>query len=89
VSYNADGQQMTTIVDGSTLTGLHAADGSYNIVINTSTTPVGLFHPCGAYNAFVVTDPSAGYYAANGSVNVITRAGGTVLVSPNGNGNFT
>jgi len=89
MTYNADGQLKTTTVAGTSYTGLYAADGSYNIVTNTSTTPVGLYHPCGAYNAFVVTDPSSGYYANNGSVNVIARAGGTVLISPTGNGTFT
>jgi len=65
---------MTTSVSGSSLTGLYAADGSYNIVLNTSNTWMGLYHPCGAYNAVLVTDPSSGYYAANGSVNVIQNS---------------
>lgn len=86
--FNADGQRKCTIVTGSSYTGIQAADGSINIVTNTATSPVGLYHPCGAYNAFVVTDPSSGYQAKNGSVNVITRAGGTVLITPAGNGNF-
>lgn len=86
---NANGQLKTTTVAGTAVTGLYAADGSYNIVPNTSSTYVGLYHPCGAYNAFVVTDPSKPTYAANGSINVIVTTGGTVLAHPAGNGNFS
>src|ERR1700761_8165589 len=81
--YNGNGQIKTTSVSGSSYTGLYAADGSYNIVTNTSTSYVGLFHPCGALNAVVATNPT-GYYATNGSVNVISSGGGNVLAFPMG-----
>lgn len=74
--YNASGTINLTSVSGSSYTGLSAIDGSWNIVINTSTIPVGLYHPCGALNAVVVTDPSSGYYNINGSMNVISNGSG-------------
>ena len=74
--YNANGQINLTSVAGTSYTGLYAADGSWNIVINTATSWQGLQHPCGALNAFVVTDPSAGFYAANGSMNVLSNGSG-------------
>ena len=85
--YNTDGQINLTAVDGSSYTGLYAVDVSFNIVINDGSTYTGLFHPCGALNAVVVTDPYAGYFASNGSVNVIVNSsGGYSPVVPAGNG---
>lgn len=57
-----------TIVDGTTVTGLYAADGSYNVVDSSEETgPTGLYHPCGAYwVTFVAADPEKAY-APNGS----------------------
>jgi len=79
--YSSSGQLNTTVVNGSSYTGLHAGDGSYNIVLNTSTSPVGLYHPCGAYNA--VAGTATTYYHANGSVNVVSNgAGGYYLSLP-------
>lgn len=72
--YNANGQIKLTIVNGSSYTGLTAADGSLNAVSNTSTSSVGLMHPCGAYNAVTVTNTSSPYYNPNGSLNVIQNA---------------
>lgn len=72
--YNTNGQIRLTSVPGTSLTGLYAADGSYNIVLNTNTTQwLGLQHPCGAYNAVVVTNPIS-FYNANGSLNVIQNS---------------
>lgn len=86
--YNADGQINTTVVDGSSYTGLYAADGSWNIVINDGSTYKGLYHPCGAFNAVVVTDPFSSTYASNGSINVIANAfGGYSPVNPLGGAN--
>jgi len=89
VTYNTDGQLTTTVVTGSSYTGLYAADGSYNIVLNTSPTYIGLWHSCGGLNAFVVNTPDIGYYAPNGSVNVITKNAGYVLAQPQGNRSWT
>lgn len=47
MTYNADGKVLTTTVDGLTLTGLMAADGSYNVVIDDAVN-TGVYHPCGA-----------------------------------------
>lgn len=85
--YNADGQVRTTQVGGSSYTGLDATDGSWNIVINDGTSIKGLYHPCGALNAVIVTDSSAGYYSKNGSMNVIANTtGGYSPVVPRGDG---
>lgn len=75
-TYNEDGQINTTVVDGSTFTGVQASDGSWNIVLNDGSAFTGLYHKCGAYNAVVVTDPFAGPRAANGSMNVIAKSTG-------------
>lgn len=71
---DANGYVSTTEVDGSTLVGLIAADGSINIVDATAeTTNVGVYHASGAYNVTVVDGTAnVGAYAANGSLNVIT-----------------
>lgn len=87
--YNANGQIALTQVNGSSYTGRQAADGSWNIVINDGVTGGyrGLMHPCGAINAVVVTDASASFYAANGSMNVISNAfGGYSSIQPQGTG---
>lgn len=81
--YSLSGQINTTVVNGSSYTGLHASDGSYNVVINSSSSYLGLYHPCGAYNAVIVTNPTAGYYNSNGSVNIISNGtGGYYFTNP-------
>lgn len=82
--YNADGQQQVTIVNGSSYTGLYSPDGQFNGVLNDGvTTYMGRYHPCGAYNVTAVTDPSAGVFAKNGSVNVIASSNGYAITSGN------
>jgi len=82
--YNAYGQANTTIVSGSSLTGLNAPDGSYNIVLNSGLT--GLYHPCGAYNAVTAANTGATYQAPSGCVNVVpgVSPSGFVLAGPTG-----
>lgn len=81
---------MTTVVNGATYTGVYAADGSWNIVLNTSPTYVGLFHPCGAYNAVIVTDRYSPSRHPNGSMQVIDTGGGVYSPVPlRGSGSVT
>lgn len=77
MSYNSDGQLILTQVNGLSYTGLYAADGSWNIVINDGSTISGKYHPCGALNAVITTNPSAGAIAPNGSMYVILNNNGT------------
>lgn len=64
---SSDGKIRVTVVSGSTLTGLYAADGSYNVVVvSSSATPVGLYHTCGAIRV-VETASGLGVYAPNGA----------------------
>lgn len=67
------GHVSVTEVDGTTFTGLYAADGSLNVYDATSdTVPNGLYHPCGAMN-ITITDGTTltGRYANNGSIYVV------------------
>ena len=67
------GHVSVTEVDGTTFTGLYAADGSLNVYDATSdTVPNGLYHPCGAMN-ISITDGTTltGRYANNGSLYVV------------------
>jgi hypothetical protein len=67
-----DGSLRITVVDGLTRTGLHAADGSLNVV-NAPGTIVGAMHPCGAWWVKKVTGPSiVNRRAATGALNVVT-----------------
>ena len=72
---DANGHTLVTLVDGTTFTGLTAADGSINVFdASAVSTPTGLHHPCGAMNVSVVDGTSfTGYHAANGAVNVINE----------------
>lgn len=68
----ANGYLQTTVVTGTTYTGLVAADGSTNIVIVPGTSVVGRYHACGALNAVVVSGTSpVGRVHACGAINVI------------------
>lgn len=62
-----------TIVAGDEITGLYAADGSYNVVnVTAETDPQGVYHSCGAYNVSLVDGEGlVGVFAPNGSFNVI------------------
>jgi hypothetical protein len=60
-----------TIVDGTAKTGVYAADGSYNVFdASLVEEPVGIFHPCGAYNVTFVEGQRPAVYAPNGSLYV-------------------
>lgn len=75
MTYNANGQLMLTVVPGTSLTGLYAADGSYNVVLTTeNTTWKGLQHPCGAYWGTVIPAPTNSYYAIDGSMNIVQNS---------------
>ena len=50
--YAVDGSIHVTVVDGTTITGLYAADGSWNVVQDDAS---GAMHPCGALNVTVAT----------------------------------
>jgi hypothetical protein len=70
-----------TIVDGDTLTGLYAADGTTNVVdssvaVDDNEDPifVGLYHPCGAYWVTFTEDTNHPVYAPNGSLYVYAEA---------------
>lgn len=83
--YNADGQKQITIVSGSTYTGVMSPDGQYNGVLDiTPTVYKGVYHPCGAYNVQVTTNPFSGTYAPDGSLYIISSSNGYVV-----NGNST
>lgn len=62
-----------TIVTGEDEVGLHAPDGSYNVVDATAdTTLTGVFHPCGGYRvSFVSGEDLVPLYAPNGSLNLV------------------
>lgn len=62
--YTAGGKIRTTTVDGLTLTGLWAADGSINVVID-DVTYTGQYHPCGAIR--VNSGTGTDYYDATGA----------------------
>lgn len=65
--HSTSGAIRVTIVDGNTLTGLFASDGSWNIVlVSSSDTPQGLYHTCGAYR-IVSASSELGVYAPNGA----------------------
>ncbi len=86
--YDSNRQIRLTVVDGSIRTGLFAVDGSWNIVLNAGTgAKLGAYHVCGALNATVTTDPFAGYYSANNSMNVILNASGTGYTPVDAGGN--
>ena len=55
-----------TEVDGTEVTGLHAADGSINVVIDDVDGHTGVYHPCGAL--LVNSDDGETYYDALGNV---------------------
>lgn len=77
--YNTDGQRQVTIVTGSTYTGIQAIDGSYNGVLNDGTGILGLYHPCGAYNVTLATNPNSLVQATNGSLCIIPSINGYAL----------
>lgn len=65
--YSVTGYIRVTIVDGTAWTGLYASDGSWNIVlVSSSATPQGLYHACGAYRV-VSSSSDYGVYAPNGA----------------------
>lgn len=64
--YNQDGSAHTTTVPGTSWTGLYAADGSINTVLDDAAHN-GPYHPCGALRvnsgtSSKVYDPSGAYY---------------------------
>lgn len=72
--YNANGQRQVTLVNGNTFTGIQGTDGTFNgVSTSAGGTPKGLYHPCGAYNVVITTDPFAPVQDSNGSYNVISN----------------
>lgn len=67
--YNPDGSIAVTVVDGTQLVGVQAADGSVNIVVDDGDN-FGVYHPCGALRvnsstSTEVYDPTGAYYSNN------------------------
>lgn len=65
--YNSDGSIHTTTVPGTSWTGLYAADGSVNVVVDDAGHN-GPYHPCGALRINSSTnsrnyDPSGAYHS--------------------------
>lgn len=67
--YTADGKMATTVVSGNSYVGVYAADGSRNVVVDS--TGSGLYHPSGAWRvsskAGIGRDPSGALYTGNSS----------------------
>lgn len=63
--YSDSGKINTTVVNGSSFTGLYAADGSINIVVDDASNR-GVYHPCGAVRVNSATGSS--YYDPTGAV---------------------
>lgn len=62
--YTAGGKIATTTVTGAATTGLYAADGSINIVLDDAVN-TGAVHPCGALR--VNSTPGTSYYDSTGA----------------------
>lgn len=77
--YDADGKIQTTEVAGTSYTGLYAADGSWNVVVDPAGV-TGIHHPCGALNA---TRTGATYfYSPSGFLNLDYRSFPPVVSFP-------
>lgn len=77
--YDSNGQIRVTVVDGNTLTGAQAPDGSYYVVLNDGSTLTGLRHPSGALNAILAEDVLPYAQAPNGSIYIAQSDSGYVL----------
>lgn len=77
--YDSNSNIRVTPVSGSALTGLHAADGSINIILDDGANK-GIIHPCGAMRV----NSSAGttYYDPSGAVYLNQLLGGHNSVFP-------
>lgn len=62
--YSAAGKINTTTVVGNVYTGVYAADGSVNVVLDDAVNK-GAYHPCGAYR--VSTTSGSTVHHASGS----------------------
>lgn len=67
--FTAGGAINTTTVVGNTYTGMYAADGSINIVVDDAS-HVGIYHPCGAFRVNSGTstktfDPTGAFFSNN------------------------
>lgn len=70
---DSDGSLKVTVVDGTTIVGLYASDGSINVV-QSDGTPNGIYHKSGARRVTVASSgqkglaPDGSYYVSeNGS----------------------
>jgi hypothetical protein len=75
--YDEYGAIRYTSVDGSSWTGLYAADGGVNVVLD-DTTYNGLYHPCGAWRVNTGTNTNNQAYDASGAYYL-----STLLNTPN------
>ena len=65
-----------TVVDGTTLTGIHGPNNSINVVLRSGLVfPVGIYHPCGAYNVVLVTELTSVQHPS-GAYNALDQGGG-------------
>lgn len=87
--YQADGRVNVTVVSGLAVTGLYAADGSWNVIAvpDSNTSFVGAYHPCGALWVSVRVSDGYGGYANNGSLYVTesTKKGALMITVVSGN----
>jgi hypothetical protein len=74
--YDSTGAIRVTVVDGLTATGLYAADGGLNVVIEPAGL-TGVYHPCGALNVKDATlETTYGPYSVEGWRRVTTTRNG-------------
>ena len=64
----ANGSLRIRLVTGTSITGLHAADGSINCFLDDTQIQGGAYHPCGALR--VTTNNGVGIRAPNGALRV-------------------
>ena len=83
MTYNINGKLKLTIVSGAAITGLYAADGSFNAVSTSeNTTLKGYQHPCGAVWTTTTSGPT-NHQAKDGSRHCVSDgSGGFVLAFP-------
>lgn len=81
MSYNASGKLKLTAVVGNVITGLYAADGSYNVVQTAENTTIkGNYHPCGALWVTTTAGPTNSN-SKDGTKHCISDGGGGFVLA--------